>query len=402
MLKKRIALIPRYNWDYGIVELATGLSALPKSNLKTDGNFANVFGQNPIFTASGRSSLYAILKSLNLSEGSCVGVPLFCCSVVFDAIIQAKLTPKFIDINLEDFNLSSADLQKKIDFLSAVVVVHMFGHPADMDSIYAVCKDKIPIIEDCAQSLFSTYKGKNTGFLSTVSFFSFRSGKYISAGEGSAIFCHDSSLHDSIKSVVDTFEKPNLLNEVLHCIATYIKSILYHRPLYGTFGYPVGKFFDKKLNLTAKSGFKLYRISKSDLQIVKKRIGIFRSKIEKQRQNATYLLENLKVRHAFLPVENKESQNNYFQFALRFQTVKQRDFVADYLLRHGIDSAKYLDDILNISKKLYGYPGDCLNAELCSKTTLIIPHYYTLSPYDLQYIRQTLNEADELLAEKQI
>ena len=119
-----------------------------------------------------------------------VGVPLFCCSVVFDAICQAGLTPRFIDSSVDDYNLSIEDLQKKRSGLAAVVPVHMFGKPADMDAIDAAAEG-IPVIEDCAQSLLSTYKGRLTGLLSTVSFFSFRCGKYISAGEGSAIICRD-------------------------------------------------------------------------------------------------------------------------------------------------------------------------------------------------------------------
>ena len=67
----------------------------------------------------------------------------------------------------------------------------------NMNSISKTSGD-LPIIEDCAHSLFSRYKGRETGTLSLVSFFSFRSGKYISAGEGSAILCKDTKLNKSI------------------------------------------------------------------------------------------------------------------------------------------------------------------------------------------------------------
>jgi len=99
-------------------------------------------------------------------------------------------------VNLENYCLSPADLKDKISSLKAIVLVHMFGHPADMEPILATC-DGIPVIEDCAQSLFGKYKGTYTGFLSGYSFFSFRSGKYISAGEGSALFLKDPSKIES-------------------------------------------------------------------------------------------------------------------------------------------------------------------------------------------------------------
>lgn len=170
MIREKIGLIPRYNWDYGASDFTKAMRGIFAAPSDASRVIERVFGQKPILTTSGRASLYVILKSLNLPEGSGVGVPLFCCPVVFDAIKQANLDPKFVDIELDDYSLSASDLEKKKNSLSAVIVVHMFGHPADMDSISEVCKD-IPIIEDCAQSLFSRYKGNYTGFQSTASFF---------------------------------------------------------------------------------------------------------------------------------------------------------------------------------------------------------------------------------------
>ena len=106
---------------------------------------------------------------------------------------------------MNDYNISVEDLRKKRADLAAIVAVHMFGNPCDMDAINAVA-DTVPVIEDCAQSIFSTYKGKQTGLLSTASFFSFRCGKYISAGEGSAIFCRELELQKKIERIVNSFE----------------------------------------------------------------------------------------------------------------------------------------------------------------------------------------------------
>ncbi|MFX0199151.1 MAG: DegT/DnrJ/EryC1/StrS family aminotransferase [Candidatus Hodarchaeota archaeon] len=392
----KIGLIPRYNWDYGFYEFAKALLATASSMPNRHQTLERVFGQKPIFTSSGRTSLYVILKSLGLPKGSFVGVPLFCCHVVFDAIIQAGLTPEFLDIDLDDFNLSASYLEKKKDSLSAIIVVHMFGHPADMDSIDSVAGN-IPVIEDCAQSLFSEYMGDRTGFLSTASFFSFRSGKYISAGEGSAIFCRDSSLRVSMERVIETFEDPSPLEEISHCAATYIKSLLYKRPWYGTIGYPIGSFLDRKFNLTAKSGFRFKKIMKSDLRIVNDRMETFLTNVKKQRENALYLLQEVKIEKAYLPYERKGCLSNYYQFAVRFESKEQRDLMRDYLWSHGIDSARYLDEVVNVAKTLYGYQGDCPNAELCSKAVLVIPHHYNLSLHSVAHIANTLNDGNEYL-----
>ena len=174
----------------------------------------NIFGQKPIFTTAGRTSLYAILKSLSLPPGSLVGVPLFCCDVVFDSIRRAGFVPRFIDVESYNYNLSASDLEKKREDLAALIVVHMFGHPAHMDEIRKVAAG-IPIIEDCAHSLFSKYKGTYTGLLSTASFFSFRSGKYVSAGEGSAILSRDRLLLESIAEFGRLFKARKLSAEPL-------------------------------------------------------------------------------------------------------------------------------------------------------------------------------------------
>jgi perosamine synthetase len=397
MIHEKINLIPRYNWDYGLFDLSKALPAAFGDGLDLAAAFERIFGHRPILTTSGRASLYAILKSLNLAEGSYIGVPLFCCPVVFDAIEQAGLVPKFIDINLADYNVSPADLEKKSNRLSAVVVVHMFGHPADMNAISKVCGD-VPIIEDCAQSLFSMYKGRYTGFESTASFYSFRSGKYISAGEGSAIFSSDPSLQSAIKDLVERFEEWGVCQEITHCSATFMKSFFYQKPWYGLFGSTIGKVLDKRLNLTAKTGFKCRQISKGDSTIIGRRIEGFIEKVNKQRENALALLGRIRIAEAILPIEKEDCFSNYYQFAIRFPDRNQRDFVAEYLLRSGVDSAKYLDEVVGLARDRYGYSGDCPNAELASKTVLAVPHHYTLSDEELNYIADTLNEAGTQLA----
>ena len=71
--------------------------------------------------------------------------------------------------------------------------------------------------------------------------------------------------------------------------------------------------------------------------------------------------------------------------------------MADYLFDHGIDTAKYLDDIADEARLHYGYSGDCPNAELLSKTVLLVPIYYTLRARDIEHIARSINEGSELI-----
>jgi dTDP-4-amino-4,6-dideoxygalactose transaminase len=388
-MPNKFRLIPRYNWDYGLKEffIATGAS-LGLFHARED-RLTKFFQQEFFLTTSGRASLYAILKSLSLPSGAGVGVPLFCCSVVFDTIQNAGLKPVFLDIDLDDFNISPAGLKKKVSQLSAVVVVHMFGHPADMEAIKQIAPN-IPIIEDCAQSLFSKYKGRYTGYWSDASFFSFRSGKYLSAGEGSVILCSNSDLSQRISQYLKTYTRQSWREELLHGLFTYAKSTLYKRPWYGIFGYPIGKRLDKTLNLTAKTGLKLSTIAKADLQIITERIDPFFINVQRQRENALYLIKNIQLKNVYLPIERQDCLSNYYQFAIRFHASSERDHMAKHLWERGIDSAKYLDDIVDVAKISFGYRGDCPSAEIGSKTTLTIPHYYSLKSKDLEFILKAL------------
>lgn len=392
---KPYKLIPRNNWDYGFKALFDPLVSVQKNVTKAP-NTEDIFQQNPVWTKSGRTSLYAILKALELPTGARVGVPLFCCSVVFNAICKAGLSPCFLDSNIDDCNISVMDLLKKRANLAAIVAVHMFGNPCDMDAVLDAAGN-IPVIEDCAQSIFSTYKGRQTGTLSTASFFSFRCGKYISAGEGSAIFCRDQELHRKIEQVVNSFKRGSTLSMVKDSLSTFVKATLYNRPWYGLIGYPVGMRLDKKLNLTAKDGFETGMIASTHLHLIEERIDSFEKKINIQREHAQMLFRSVKPGPFSLPSEDADSSSNWYQFAIRFQNTGQRDAMADYLLSQGIDTAKYLDTIVEEVRSHYGYRGNCPNAELLSKTILLVPIHYNLGTSDIEHITRSINEGSKII-----
>ena len=121
----------------------------------------------------------------------------------------------------------------------------------------------------------------------------------------------------------------------------------------------------------------------------------FFEKVRKQRENALFFLKNLNLKGGELPYEKSDCQSNYYQFAIRFRNKGQRDLLSEFLFRHGIDSAKYLDEVVDVAKNNHGYKGDCPNAELCSKTVLVIPNHYVLSDKDLNYIVKCLNDGTE-------
>jgi len=397
MLRRKINLIPRYHWDFGLQDFIWGISSILRHRLNGRQALHTIFGQYPILTSSGRTSLYVILKALDLPKGAEVGVPLYCCPVVFDAIKRTGLTLRFIDVDPHSYTISPEDLERKSKSLAAVIAVHMFGHPADMDAISKVSAGQFPVIEDCAQSLYSWYKDRLTGSLGNAAFFSFRSAKYISAGEGSVILSHDPGLTDEIRKVVDSLSEPSLTEEFIHCVTTLVKSTVNKRPWYGLLGYPIGQILDNRVNLTAKTGFRYAKVKNSDVSIITKRIQGFVKDVERQRGNALYLLEKINSEKIILPFEMKGCRSNYYLFAIRLHNTHHRDFLSSFLTERGVDNSKYLHEVISIASTTYGYKGDCPNAEMCSHTVLVIPHYYTLDQYTLDFIADRLNESAAML-----
>jgi len=134
---------------------------------------------------SGRSALVAILDALGLEKGSQVLLQAFTCNAAVNPIRWAELEPVFVDCD-RNYNLSAADLKKKITEKSrAVMVQHTFGLPADIDEIKKICDDNnLILIEDCAHSLGAEYKNKKVGTFGRAAFFSFGRDKIISCVYG--------------------------------------------------------------------------------------------------------------------------------------------------------------------------------------------------------------------------
>ena len=183
----------------------------------------------------------------------------------------------------------------------------------------------------------------------------------------------------------------------IHAVSTFVKATLYNRPWYGLIGYPVGMRLDKKMNLTAKDGFETGKVASTHLALVDSRIAQFEKKIVIQREHAHMLLKMVTPGKFSLPSEHNDKTRNWFQFALSFQNTDQRDAMADYLFDHGIDTAKYLDTIAEEARLDYGYRGDCPNAELRSKTVLLVPIHYTLGTRDIEQIARSINEGSQII-----
>jgi len=155
--------------------------------------------KHAIAVSSGTAALHLALLSLDTGEGDEVIIPSFVCSALLQAVRYTGARAVLVDIKKDDFNIDPDKVREKISpRTKAIIVPHMFGLPADIDELIGL---RIPMIEDCAQSLGSFYKGKPTGSHGTLSIFSFYATKMISAGEGGMVLTDDDRLAFRIRDM---------------------------------------------------------------------------------------------------------------------------------------------------------------------------------------------------------
>ena len=147
--------------------------------------------------------MHAALLALDIKTGDEVLLPSFTFVATANAVVATGAKPVFVDINIKDYTIDLYDLKKKISTKSkAIIPVHLYGHPADLNELNEIANQySIYIIEDACQSLGSTYKNKQTGTFGTMGCFSMYASKVLTAGEGGAIVTNEDKIADTLKMI---------------------------------------------------------------------------------------------------------------------------------------------------------------------------------------------------------
>ena len=384
-------LLPAEYWECNVNDVFRGLSAALSPRLS--GDTIQIPGLGPCIPArSARAAIVLALQALDLPPAARIGVPLYCCPVVFKAIKAAGATPRFIDIDAATFCLSVADLRAKRSGLDAIIAVHMFGNLCDVPTLLEAAPGK-PIVEDCAQSLGSRLGDRVTGSMGTIAALSFRSGKYLSVGEGGALFSPRADIRSGLSALVAALPTPGCGEECLHVFRTLLRSLLRRRPLYGAVGDPLWQIYNRKVDYPSKSPLVLGQMYRADLAVACRRLPRLGSAIAAQRANADLYSRLLHVDAGMLCPETPGTFTNRYLYPVTFPGPEQRDHVALRLRQNGVDTIKHLNDIADVARNHYGYPGDCPVSEFFAKRVLILPSYHTLKECRIARIAEQFNAA---------
>jgi perosamine synthetase len=186
--------------------LQSGQLAQGEQTLYFEKTLASLIGVGgALAVSSGTAALHLALLALKIGEGDEVVIPSFVCPALLNAIRTVRAVPVLTDIDPETLNMDVRDLKNRLTGKTkAVIVPHMFGLPADIREIVAL---GVPVVEDCAQSLGSSYEGTPTGRFGALSIFSFYATKVICTGEGGMVAANDRQLLDKIRDLRDYDEK---------------------------------------------------------------------------------------------------------------------------------------------------------------------------------------------------
>ncbi len=145
--------------------------------------------------SAGTAAIHLALKILGVGEGDVVFVSDLTFSATCNPIVYENATPVFIDAEPDTWNMSPEALKRAFEKYpkpKAVICVHLYGTPARLDEIMAICEEhQVPMIEDAAESLGSTYKGRYTGTFGKYGIYSFNGNKIITTSGGGMLVSDD-------------------------------------------------------------------------------------------------------------------------------------------------------------------------------------------------------------------
>lgn len=314
-----------------------------------------------ITTSNGTTALHLALSVLGIGPGDEVIVPTLTFVATANVVVYAGATPVFVDSEAETWNMDPARIEAKItERTKAIIPVHLYGHPADMDPIREVAeRHNLYIVEDAAEAHGALYKGRRAGSLGDLSCFSFYGNKIITMGEGGIVLTDNPEWDERARQLRD------------HGMS---KEKRYWHPTIG-FNY-------RLTNLQAALGV-------AQLERIDEVIAV-------KRRNADLYTGRLRdVPHVTLPPEASWAQNVYWMYSILIEDGYglSRDELMARLKERGIDSRPFFYPIHTMPPYATGEAGEYPIASELSRKGINLPSSATLT---VEQIDQVCNAIKEL------
>lgn len=306
--------------------------------------------------ASGTDAIHLALLACGIGPGDEVITTPFTFIATAEALLYVGAKPVFVDIDPATFNIDPALIEAAItERTRAVLPVHLFGQPADMDAVRKVCNQHgLRLIEDCAQSFGASYAGEMTGTLGDAGCFSFFPSKNLGGcGDGGMIVTDNAEIAEQLRVLRNHGSRQPYRHETLG--------------------------FNSRLD---------------ELQAV-----VLRAKLKRvdgynaaRRRNAHHYNQLLAEADVVTPVEDGKGLHIFHQYTI---LIKDRDKTQQYLAEAGVASAIYYPIPLHRQQALGKYvEGLCLPvAEDIANRVLSLPMYPELSPCQRETVARLVAES---------
>lgn len=365
--------------------------------------FAKEFDAKEAISFSyGRAALWAFLNAVGVKDAEVI-MPAYTCSVVAHAITLSGNHPKFIDINLSNYNMNLDLLSELIGPKTrAVVATHLFGYALDLDRLESIVttaeqqyQHKIWLIQDCAHSFGATWKGRSVAQSGDVALYGLNISKMMTSIFGGML----------------TFQDPQLAQQVRKWRNTHFKKASYFKPLYrraylltiyvafSRWIYTLTYWISEKTPLIFRFT-KAYHLDEEihfppdylDLMLnVEAAVGLeqlkkYKTIITRRRRNAALYSKNL-TQLANITYPPLQEGATYSHFVLR---VPDRASYLKKMAKRGIQLGELIQySVPNLS--FYNKGQECANADYASHSTINLPIGPTVVNRQIRKIFSTMN-----------
>lgn len=395
-------MIPRCDRDYALGDLLCALEGLLTGSLAPPHTLGKWFPESHLFfLRTGRECLYVLLRAMGLPSSSRVGVPLYCCRAVFEAVAAAGHTPVFLDVDPQTYGIDLSSLSRSKDNLDALVVVHTFGYPADLGALRACLAGRtLPIIEDCASSLLSEYMGRLTGSLTEASFFSFGMDKPASVGGGAVLNVNEPDLASRVGHEYRKLGAEPVVTEVWQALRSWLRALAYWKVPYpiimascvGKRRDGVGADLEAEASFALSGNWHAARMRRVDAALLEERLRAFLARMQRLAENTRRICNFVKNTPLAVPAEPWWGKWNHFILPVRFPGPHAREAGRRFLRARGIDTHKLYFDCA-LSAHFFGYRSGCPQAERIAATVCTVPNYAWLSRRAVDHIGRSLDES---------
>ncbi|KPL19293.1 MAG: erythromycin biosynthesis sensory transduction protein eryC1 [candidate division Zixibacteria bacterium SM23_81] len=312
--------------------------------------------KHAIGVSSGTAALHVSLVACDIGPGDEVITVPNTFIATTEAITLSGASPVFVDVDLESYNIDVSKIEGAITpRTKAIMPVHLYGQPADMDPILEIAsRHGLTVIEDACQAHGAEYKGRKVGALGRVGCISFYPGKNLGAyGDGGMVLTNDSQLADKIRILCNHGQAEK--------------------------------------NKHTREGFN-YRLDGIQAAVLTVKLRHLEDWTRRRRNNAQRYSELLQDVDIITPIEKKFAKHVFHLYIIR---LKDRDALAEHLQAHGVAVGFHYPIALHL-QEAYAHlgfqPGAFPVAEQCAAQVLSLPMFAELSEEQIQHVIQGIKK----------